>query len=228
MLPVLLVTLHLLTQGIWAQRDFKPYFCSEVEECYSSVTVCRDSEYETRTYKSSVWVGSAVLLTEGRYRAVNRLKDYFNKNNRPGIQIERTAPLLTTYLDIHGRLTATHVYYMLPRRFYTNPPYPRDDTLFLKVFPPMVVHTKMFGGWLTSLRQKSQDMFEDLLRRREAFLRDRFYTAEYNGPLTFLNRHNEIWFISTGLPRCSSSRSRYSLQQRYTPASRQLGPGHQR
>ncbi|XP_041069181.1 heme-binding protein 2-like [Carcharodon carcharias] len=204
MLLVLVVTLHLLSQSVLAQRSRKPYFCSEAEECYSFLTICRDPEYEARAYEPSVWVGSRVLPTEGRYRAVSRLRDYFNKKNRPGIQIERTAPLITTYMDINGELEATNVYLVLPRRFFTNPPYPRDIMLFLRRMPPMTIFVKSFGGWITSLRQKSQDMFEDLLRKRDVFLQDRFYSAEYNGPLTLFNRHNEIWYLSLGPPRCEA------------------------
>ncbi|XP_078061870.1 heme-binding protein 2-like [Mustelus asterias] len=208
MLPVLLMTLHLLSQGVLAQRDLKPYFCSEVKECYSFVRVCKDSEYETRAYEPSVWVGSRVQPSEEKYRAVDRLKDYFNKKNVPGIQIERTMPLLTRYyLDINGRLTPNFVYYVLPRRHFVNPPRPRDISVILGRVSPLTIHVKTFGGWITSLRQKPQEMFEDLLRQKENFIRDYFFTAEYNGPLTILGRHNEIWYLDSGfVPRCLGRR----------------------
>ncbi|XP_059495619.1 heme-binding protein 2-like [Stegostoma tigrinum] len=182
----------------------RPYFCSEGDDCYSFVTTCRDSEYETRAYEPSMWVGSPVHPNEDRYRAVDRLRDYFNQKNVPGIQIERTVPLLTLYTSFGRNPTATMVYLMLPRRFYSNPPIPRDTMLFLTPFPPMMVFVKTVGGWLTSLHQKSQEMFEDLLRQAEPFLPNHFYTAEYNGPLTIFNRHNEIWYLSYDVPRCSA------------------------
>ncbi|XP_067865927.1 heme-binding protein 2-like [Heterodontus francisci] len=210
MLPVLMMTLHLLSQGVLAQWNRRPYFCAEAEDCYSFMTVCRDSEYETRAYEPSTWIGTRIFPREGRYRAVARLSEYFNKKNLPGIQIERTAPILTIFVNINGVPTETSVYSMLPRRLFNNPPIPRDVTVFIKQFPPMTVFVKSFGGWFTNIRQKAQDLFEDLLRQRESFLQNRFYTAQYNGPLTLFSRHNEVWYLSFGMPRCSA---RYGRSQ---------------
>ncbi|XP_067829924.1 heme-binding protein 2-like isoform X3 [Heptranchias perlo] len=181
MLPVLVLILHLLPQGILAQLDLKPYFCSEVNECYSFIDVCKDSEYETRSYEQSTWIGSYILPSEGRERAVARLAEYFNKYNGADIQIERTAPILTKFRTVNGVPRAIVVYSMLPRRFYSNPPFPRDYQTFIKYFPPMLMFVKSFGGWFTNVERKSQELFEDLLRQREHFYQDRYYTARYNG-----------------------------------------------
>ncbi|XP_060706995.1 heme-binding protein 2-like isoform X2 [Hemiscyllium ocellatum] len=208
MFPVLLLVL--LAQGVLAQRVRRPYFCAEGDECYSFITICRDSEYETRAYEPSVWIGSVVYPNEERYRAIDRLRDYFNQKNQPGIQIEKTVPQVTRYQYLDRKPIATVVYMMLPRRFQRNPPLPTNTMVFLTQFPALTMFVKTTRSWLTSLLPHAQELLEDLLRQSEAFIADRFYIAEYSGPLTILNRHNEIWYLSSGYPLCASRYSRWS------------------
>uniref|UniRef100_UPI00398E460F heme-binding protein 2-like n=1 Tax=Pristiophorus japonicus TaxID=55135 RepID=UPI00398E460F len=204
MLPLFVVMLHLLSQGVLAQLQRRPYYCSEVQQCYSFVSMCRSSDYETRIYEPSMWIGTFIASNEQSYQAIARLKEYFHKKNEPGIQLERTAPILTTFRNINGLPRETAVYSMVPRRYFTNPPAPRDTAVFLKRFPPMAMFVKSYEGWFFNQRRISEKLYESLLREGEQFQWDRFYTARYNSPLTFLNRHTEVWYLARGTPKCSS------------------------
>ncbi|XP_069771445.1 heme-binding protein 1-like [Narcine bancroftii] len=204
MLPLLPLALHLLCQGVSAQWSRTPSTCTDASECLSYITVCRDSEYETRDSEPSLWVGTHVLHTEGRYRAKARLTEYFNKKNRPGIQIERTAPILTLYTSLNGDPRPMAVFFLLPRRFLLNPPLPRDELVYLSHAPGQVLFVRPAGALLFRLERKAQELFEDLLRQRESFLRDRFYVAEYSSPLRLFGRRNEIWYQALGAPLCAA------------------------
>ncbi|XP_055486226.1 heme-binding protein 2-like [Leucoraja erinacea] len=203
MLPVTLLLAPLLFLGGSAQWGRTPV-CTGATECFSYVTLCRDTEYESRAYEPSHWIGTQVLPAERRYRAINRLREYFNRKNRPGILIERTSPTLTMYVNVNGVPRETAVFFYLPRRFLSNPPIPRDELVYLSNSPAQSMFVRSAGSIFFNLKRASQELFEDLLRQREIFMQDRFYLAEYHRPLSILGRRNEIWFQALGPVRCGS------------------------
>ncbi|XP_051899650.1 heme-binding protein 2-like [Pristis pectinata] len=213
MLALLLWALHLLCQGGSAQLTRTQFTCTDASECPFYITLCRDLEYETRFYAPGYWVGTPVLPTEARYRAIGRLREYFNRQNRPVVQIERTAPTLTLYRNINGVPRPTAVFAFLPRRFLFNPPVPRDELVYLTYSPAQTVFARLASPFLLHLQRSSKELFEDLLRRRELFLQDRFYVAEFSSQIRLLGRRNEIWYLGRGVTQCALRRGRISSQQ---------------
>ncbi|XP_059813475.1 heme-binding protein 2-like [Hypanus sabinus] len=212
MLPLLLWTLPLLCQGVAAQWSRTPLTCTDASECPSYITVCRNLDYETRAYAPTVWVGTQVLPTEGRYQSVQRLREYFNKRNRPVIQIERTAPTLTMYQNVNDVPRPIAVFTYLPRRFLFNPPIPRDELVYLTLSPARTVFVRLASPFLFNVERTSQELFEDLLRQAEAFAQDHFYVAEYSSPLRLFGRRNEVWYLALGIGRCDPGPGRPSFR----------------
>lgn len=117
----------------------------------------------------------------------------------------------------------------------------------IRTFPKMNVYVLSYGGWMTSLNEKSKA--KALSRALDAagakYIKGKHYAAGYNrslkhyfkkhqkrgywfvslsmhfvscSPMTLFNRHNEVWYVVEGDPVCASSGSS-SEETNVTPVS---------
>ncbi|XP_069491321.1 heme-binding protein 2-like [Ambystoma mexicanum] len=201
----LLVFLALGIAGVHCESQ-KPDFCAEVQECFAFTLLCNGTDYQARVYPPSTWVGTRVTATYTRAKLTGfwRLLSYIQGQNEEGVKIEVTAPVITRVplgSDVEKEYA---VYFLLPVVHQEAPPIPTSPDVFFSRFPEMVVYVRSFGGWIINSNRDfhSKALDTSLRENGEDFTPDYYYTAGYNGPMKLFNRHNEIWFRGSGVPRC--------------------------
>ncbi|XP_036946141.1 heme-binding protein 2 [Acanthopagrus latus] len=187
-------------------------FCTETEQCLVFDPVCKTPQYEVRHYGSAKWVTTEethYIMEFASMKAFRRLFKYITGDNADGKKVEMTSPVLMKMPD-DKRFWQTGVYkmgFLLPAEHQKNPPNPTDEAVSIVTLPAMKVYVKTYGGWMTSFSDKnnanSLSSALDLVGAK--YKKDFHYAAGYNSPMTWFNRHNEVWYVVEDEPECSTS-----------------------
>jgi len=157
-------------------------------------------DWELRRVNATKWV--ATNTTGMTYDPVHtsmfwKLFSYIDGKNANTEKIAMTAPVLTTV--VHGPgpncKSTFEMKFMLPYKYWSAPVAPSDPSVYITELPAMDVFVRTFGGfpqdadYTTNLHQLSSD-----IATTSAVVETRyFFQAGYDGPYTFVGRHNEIW-----------------------------------
>ncbi|XP_076609043.1 heme-binding protein 2 [Chaetodon auriga] len=187
-------------------------YCFETEQCLMFDLICDNDQYEVRRYRSVNWVAteeSSFFMGIASMRAFKRLYKYITGANENEQKIEMTAPVLMKVQADKG-FWQSGVYtmsFLLPAEYQKNPPKPTDDKVYIQKTPDMKVYVRSYGGWMTGLADSNQaySLTSDLDSVGAKYKKDFHYAAGYNSPMTWFNRHNEVWFVVEGDPECASS-----------------------
>ncbi|KAI3785789.1 hypothetical protein L1987_44914 [Smallanthus sonchifolius] len=163
-----------------------------------------ESEFEIRLYNDSVWMTAPVKEISFR-KATNdgfhRLFQYIEGANLNNSRVSMTVPVLTSIVHGAGPLdsSAYVVYFYLPDKFQASPPLPLPE-LNLKPdsWPATCKAVRQFSGFA-----RDKNTVEEAEKLATSLSRSQYSTssssnfaysiAEYNSPLKFFGRLNEVW-----------------------------------
>ncbi|KAM4598443.1 heme-binding protein 2 [Polymixia lowei] len=183
-------------------------FCSETEECLLYKLVCKNEDYEVRHYDSVKWVSTneeSLFMEKATTTAFRRLYRYITGSNEDDAKIDMTAPVIIK--KQRKGMWQSNVYtlsFLLPSKYQMNPPKPTDDQVFFSDTQDMNVYVRSYGGWMMSWMAwwQAHQLSKQLDAAGANYNQDYHYDVGYNSPMTFLNRHNEVWCVVEGEPVC--------------------------
>ena len=91
--------------------------------------------------------------------------------------------------------------FFVPFKHQKDAPAPSEASVQLTVFQPFCAYVKVYGGRSNMMMVEEQyhELVKSLQRDglgEEDYRTDAIYSAGYDSPWKFFNRHNEIWLIS--------------------------------
>jgi len=177
----------------------RPEFCHDLD-CPDYAVLDKTDNYELRHYNSTTW---ASVQAEGASReSVNSdmfftLFKYIDGSNQNNVKIPMTAPVLTTLTHGQGPNCASNftMHFMIPHDMWANPIPPTDSKVHIVTLPPMDVYVRSFGGFARDddYTTQAEALYNSLPKSVVSVDTQSFYSAGYDGPYQFTNRHNEIW-----------------------------------
>lgn len=173
-----------------------------------------ESEFEIRLYRQSVWMTAPVKEISFR-KATNdgfhRLFQYIEGANLNNSRVSMTVPVLTSLVPGAGPLdsSAYVVYFYLPTEFQTIPPLPLPElNLTPDSWPATCIAVRQFSGFA-----RDKNVVEEAEKLATSLSRSQYPTssssnfaysiAQYNSPLKFFGRVNEVWVDVDG---CESTK----------------------
>nr|DBA27008.1 TPA: hypothetical protein GDO54_011191 [Pyxicephalus adspersus] len=155
--------------------------------------------FELRSYESTNWVTTYLdtdVMGIGIMKSFRRLFKYLSGENSEGISIKMNVPVRVTVPILDSTNNSTMSIF-LPSAL-VNLPTPNDPSLVLESFPPTSYYVRSFGGYAmkSDYEKHSKALSEELTALGLAYDTQFGMAAAYNDPLTFFNRHNEVWYKS--------------------------------
>lgn len=167
------------------------------------------SDYTLRCYsKPYKWVSTTVegkASKEASTAAFWKLFSYIQGSNEEEMKITMTVPVTNSMqLADPGSNTFCKrnftMSFFIPFKHQEDAPAPTDDDVHLSVVQPFCAYVKVYGGYsnIRMVKNNYEALVKSLKRDHldGDFSTDTFYTAGYNSPMEFSNRHNEIWIVS--------------------------------
>ncbi|XP_069810437.1 heme-binding protein 2-like [Dendropsophus ebraccatus] len=178
--------------------DGSPPFCGNYE-CPKYQVLKRYNTFELRRYDSTLWVTTQLetdMFGLGIMKSFKRLFNYISGQNEQGISIKMSVPVRATVPLLDTSINATMSFF-IPLSI-VNPPAPKDPSLHLESYPPTSYYVRSFSGYAlkSDYEKESKALTEELDTLGLAYDVNFGIAAGYNDPLTFFNRHNEVWFRS--------------------------------
>ncbi|KAK1153986.1 heme-binding protein 2 isoform X2 [Acipenser oxyrinchus oxyrinchus] len=188
--------------------------CIETKECSAYDVICKNADYEVRHYNASKWVSTSVqsyFMEMAAYDGFRKLFKYITGANAGGVHIDMTSPVLIKKSEARNMwepVTYT-ISFLLPAAYQDAAPAPINGDVHFLEMPEMYAYVKSFGGWMLSVNAK---LYSNLLSRElnaasASYNTTFYYGAGYNSPRTVFNRHNEVWYIAEGKPKCSGQQT---------------------
>lgn len=198
---LLLSVLSLYGTAVLAEKnsvDGFPSFCGSYK-CPKYQVLKRYNTFELRRYDSTHWVTTQLdtdMFGLGIMKSFKRLFNYISGQNTEGVSIKMTVPVRVFMPLLDPSINAT-ISFFVPTSI-VNPPTPKDPSLYLESYPPTAYYVRSFGGYAlkSDYEKESKALTEELTALGLAYDVNFGIAAGYNDPLTFFNRHNEVWFKS--------------------------------
>lgn len=198
---LLLSVLSLYGTAVLAEEnslDGYPPFCGNYE-CPKYQVLKRYNTFELRRYDSTHWVTTQLdtdMFGLGIMKSFRRLFNYIDGENTEGVSIKMTVPVRVFVPLLDPSINATMSFFV-PTSI-VSPPAPQNPSLYLESYPPTSFYVRSFGGYAlkSDYEKESKALSEELDALGLAYDVNFGIAAGYNDPLTFFNRHNEVWFRS--------------------------------
>ncbi|XP_057746379.1 uncharacterized protein LOC130965629 [Arachis stenosperma] len=179
-------------------------FCSAIESPQYTL-VHKESEFEIRLYRHSVWMSAPALLQlsfqKATWNGFHRLFQFIQGANLNFSRIPMTAPVLTTMVPGAGPLESQGYYVSLylPVKFQATPPLPLPE-LNIKPhkFASHCIAVREFSGFAKDDRvvKEAQKLATSLSRSPwvdSTSARSSYSIAQYDAPFKIIKRRNEVW-----------------------------------
>lgn len=163
-------------------------------------------DYEVRLYESSPWVKTR--FEEGNLENCSstgfwRLFNYIRGENEGGHKIAMTVPVNSHVdLDDEGKCMGFTMGFYIPAEYQTNPPVPKESTVFHETDEGRVMYAAHFAGFA-----KEKDWRENVAKLKEAldrdgkgYLKNEYITAGHDPPFRLFGRHNEVLLFADPQP----------------------------
>ncbi|XP_057465254.1 uncharacterized protein LOC130754977 [Actinidia eriantha] len=183
--------------------------CSRME-CPSYEVVHAGNGYAIRRYNTTAWMSTSpihdISLFEATRTGSLQLFDYIQGKNSYEEKIEMTAPVITQVFPSDGPFSASSVVvsFYIPKQNQANPPSAKG--LHVQRWAPTYAAVRQFGGYVSdydvgeeaaalrgSLAGTAWAAAIDKSHADEAIMG--YIVAQYNSPLEFEHRVNEIWLM---------------------------------
>lgn len=186
-----------------------PAFCHQLQ-CPQYTLLGHNADYEIRQYAPSVWVGtSASNVDKDNYKTsplFQKLFRYIDHGNTENKKIPMTAPVVTMIVPTSGNMANISMYFMIPFALQGNPPQPNATDVTIEHAPVFTVYVKSYSGFnLFHQADKQLAQLKQQLGSLNKYDTTVYYTAGYDSPFSFTNRHNEVWLMASdnGSPEVS-------------------------
>ncbi|KAI3765854.1 hypothetical protein L2E82_15900 [Cichorium intybus] len=163
-----------------------------------------ESEFEIRLYRDSVWMSAPVKEISFRKATrdgFHRLFQYIEGANLNNSRVPMTVPVLTSLVPGAGPLdsSAYVVYFYLPEKFQATPPLPLPElNLTPDSWNSHCKAVRQFSGFA-----RDNNVVEEAEKLATSLSKSPYTTssssnvaysiAQYNSPLKFFGRVNEVW-----------------------------------
>ncbi|CAH1423307.1 unnamed protein product [Lactuca virosa] len=177
---------------------------SNAYESPQYTVVHSESEFEIRLYTDSVWMSAPVKEISFRKATrdgFHRLFQYIEGANLNNSRVPMTVPVLTSLVPGAGPLdsSAYVVYFYLPEKFQSTPPLPLPElNLVPDSWTSSCKAVRQFSGFA-----RDNNIVEEAEKLATSLSKSPYCTsssssfaysiAQYNSPLKFFGRVNEVW-----------------------------------
>ncbi|KAK1357857.1 SOUL heme-binding protein, Regulatory factor, effector binding domain protein [Heracleum sosnowskyi] len=166
-----------------------------------------ESDYEIRVYKVAAWmiapVHSQISFEKATRNGFHRLFQYIEGANLNSSRVPMTIPVLTSVVPEAGPLRSStySVQFFLPVKFQASPPLPLPE-LDLKpdYWDNRCIAVRKFSGFakdkniVTEADKLATSLSRSAWANYTSYEREYAYSiAQYNSPLRFIGRVNEVW-----------------------------------
>lgn len=163
-------------------------------------------DYEVRLYESSPWVKTR--FEEGNLENCSstgfwRLFNYIRGENEGGHKIAMTVPVNSHVdLDDEGKCMGFTMGFYIPAEYQTNPPVPKESTVFHETDEGRVMYAAHFGGFAKEKdwRENVAKLKGALDRDGKSYLKNEYITAGHDPPFRLFGRHNEVLLFADPQP----------------------------
>ncbi|XP_058721858.1 uncharacterized protein LOC131593421 [Vicia villosa] len=186
-----------------------PPTCNRIE-CPNYDLIQAGNGYEIRRYNSSLWISTQpiqeISLHEATRTGFLSLFDYIQGKNKYQEKIEMTAPVVSEVLPSDGPFCKSSfvISFYVPKQKQANPPPAKG--LHVQRWKHVYAAVRQFGGFVknTDVGEEAAALKESIAgtkwssaidQSRRAGHASVYSVAQYNDPLEFDNRVNEIWFL---------------------------------
>ncbi|CAH1790816.1 unnamed protein product [Owenia fusiformis] len=177
-----------------------PSSCKRLD-CPKFKVLRKTGEYEVREYEESRWASTDVYdmdCSRARSIGFKHLFNYISGDNAANAKIPMTAPVLTTIIPGEGPACESNftVSFYQPFNMQENGgPAPSDANIYLSVLPNVTMYVRSFPGYASEEEYLNQaGQLAAAINNPDIYDTDLYYTAGYDSPYKFLNRHNEVLF----------------------------------
>ncbi len=179
----------------------EPDFCNNLD-CPKYTLVSKKEGYEVRNYDASRWVG--ITMTSNDWfktttECFELLYLYITGENRNKTDIPMATPVATKIVPVPGGNQSNYtVLFFTPFKFKQDTPKPSNPKLAIVDLPAITAYVISFGGFERNkeLEEYSNKLMSYLERDGTSYVKDAYFTAGYDTPYKFINRHNEVWYTA--------------------------------
>ncbi|KAE8601187.1 hypothetical protein XENTR_v10013573 [Xenopus tropicalis] len=188
-----------LAEDINSDAETLPAFCTSYK-CPRYQLIKKYEKFEHRIYNATNWVTTSLkldFLGIGLAKSFKRLLDYINGKNSEGLVMKMTVPVRIKVPRSDILSTNATMSFFVPPAVDTLPT-PLNPDIYVEQLPEISVYVRSFGGYaLNSDYEKQAKILVEELEALELSYNSSYGTAAgYNDPLTFFNRHNEVWYMA--------------------------------
>ena len=180
-----------------------PPFCHDRDCPKFTVAETKDG-YEVRKYEPSKWVGtvvSSMSWSSALDIGYKKLYAYREGENKEGTKLEMALPVVTKIVPSQGPACESTftILFFVPFANQANTPEPTNKDVVIVNLPAVTAYVASFGGVENDelLQSSATKLGDALMRDKVNFVKDYYFTAEYDPPTVKTNRHNEVWFLAT-------------------------------
>jgi len=179
----------------------KPAFCRG-NDCPRYVVLEKKADYEVRKYEAAQWVSTRAMGMEYRETTSGlfmKLFGYIEGENEGSQKVKMTSPVTTLVKPGTGpncKSTFTRSFY-IPYSQQLSAPKPSATDVFLEQRPELTVFVRSFSGYATADDHiKNIQTMAKAINNQDLYETDYYYTAGYDGPYIWFDRHNEVWLVA--------------------------------
>ena len=179
-----------------------PSFCHGFD-CPKFSVVEKKGAYEVRKYEPSKWVGttiSSMNWTSALNEGYSRLYKYRIGENQGGIKLPMATPVAAKIVPGQGPACESNftILFFVPFKYQSSTPVPTDSQVAVVDLPALTAYVASFSGFETELKlqEEASDFDLALENDKREFIKDYYFTAEYDSPDQKTDRHNEVWFLA--------------------------------
>ncbi|XP_075719078.1 heme-binding protein 2-like [Rhinoderma darwinii] len=185
--------------SVASNQNQSPSFCG-TRDCPRYQLVKQYDNFEHRDYEETRWVTTSLkqdMIGIGMVISFRRLFSYITGKNAEGLNINMTVPVVINIPSKQQTAGNSTMCFFVPHEV-ENPPAPTDPAVYLETFASASVYVKTFGGYALDFMyaKQAKTLAEELRAHGLTFDDTYFLRVGYNDPFTFLNRHNEVWYIA--------------------------------
>ncbi len=195
---------HLNIKEMWTKKDIQtpPAFCRGLD-CPRFTETYTSKEYSIRQYEPSAWASIRITgydYDEAGEKAFFQLFSYIEGENENKTKIPMTAPVTCSIKPGPGPVCASDFIFsfMVPFKFQKDTPLPTNPAITLTKLEAHKVYVRAYGGFSDqTVFPKEAAALAAALNSSQTYNETTYYTAGYDSPFVYENRHNEIWFFET-------------------------------
>lgn len=178
----------------------RPWFCHGLD-CPKYEVVDTTDAYEVREYSEGVWATTTVESYNYAFAVsvgFRRLFRYIDGDNKDGVKIPMTSPVLTEVEPSCGPFCKNtfNVSFFVPFHLQKSTPLPSSPDVTITCSPAFTAYVAEAGGYKMdeySLGAMATALADALEADGVEFESDRWFVAGYDPPFRLTNRHTEIW-----------------------------------